>query len=62
MALKIAQLTASDGKQLIHFQETGQGIGMVISRETIEWALRKFYPDRKTAPGKGYSNLHEHHA
>ncbi len=42
MALTIKQLIAPDGKQLIHFQEDVGKVEIIVSRETIGWALKSF--------------------
>ncbi len=49
MALKIRQLTLPDGKQLIYFQEDGQKTNIIVSRETIEWALKELAPRSRRA-------------
>ena len=46
MALTIRQLAAPDGKKMIHFQEGAGKMEIVVSRETIEWALERFDLER----------------
>ena len=42
MALTIRQATAPDGRKFIHFQEDAGKMEIVVSRETVEWALKSF--------------------
>ena len=42
MALTIKQLADPSGKRLIYFQEDAGKTKIIVSRETIEWALREF--------------------